>query len=374
MRVLVPLGTRPEIIKLSPVVRALVAAGFEVRTVATGQHYDAALTDAFFAELGVTPDRRWALVGDEGQRVGTILALAFREIEEFRPDLVLVLGDTYTVPLLALAARRHGVAVAHLEAGLRSFNDRSIEEANRRMVAAVAGLHLAPTALAARLLRAEGVAAERIHVVGNPIVDVLRAMGASTRPPAERDRILVTAHRPTNVDDPRRLARLVDVVGAIGREVGPVTFPLHPRTEARLKGCGLLETLRRSPVTLLAPVPYTQMLDILSRARLVVTDSGGLQEEASYLGVPAVVLRRSTPRWEGVVAGTSVLVGLDADLAVSQARALVRPEEQRRVAGVPCPYGDGGTARRVAELLGDPQIRRLLALTEPDFVGRPAPV
>jgi UDP-N-acetylglucosamine 2-epimerase (non-hydrolysing) len=373
MRVLVPLGTRPEIIKLSPVVAALVAAGFDVHTLATGQHYDASLTDTFFTALGVTPDQRWVLEGDEGQRVGTILTMAYREIGRVRPDVVLVLGDTYTVPLLALAARRHGVPVVHLEAGLRSFNDTSMEEVNRRMGAAAVALHLAPTELAGRLLRAEGVAPERIRVVGNPIIDVLRSLGMAGRPVPERAGVLVTAHRPTNVDDPARLARVVDLVCRVADEVGHAVFPVHPRTQARLESSGLLAVLERGGIELLPPVPYPRMLDLLCGARLVLTDSGGLQEEASFLGVPVVVLRRSTPRWEGVAAGTSVLVGLDAELAVQTARRLVSPEEQHRVAAVPCPYGDGATAPRVVDVLADPATAELLRLREPDFVGQRPP-
>jgi UDP-N-acetylglucosamine 2-epimerase (non-hydrolysing) len=373
MRVLVPLGTRPEIIKLAPVVAALTAHGFDVHTLATGQHYDASLTDTFFAALGITPDQRWVLDGDEGQRVGTILTLAYREIGRVRPDVVLVLGDTYTVPLLALAARRHGVPVVHLEAGLRSFNDTSMEEVNRRMGAAAVALHLAPTELAARMLAAEGVPAERVRVVGNPIVDVLASMGTVARPVPERAGVVVTAHRPTNVDDPARLARVVDVVCRVADEVGHAVFPVHPRTQARLEGYKLLGALDRAGIELLPPVPYPRMLDLLGQARLVLTDSGGLQEEASYLGVPVVVLRRSTPRWEGVAAGTSVLVGLDADLAAEAARRLVTPEEQRRVAATPCPYGDGRTAARVVDVLADPTTTGLLKLREPDFVGRRPP-
>ena len=153
MRVLVPLGTRPEIVKLAPVVRTLRARGFEVRTVATGQHYDPSLTDAFFEGLGLSPDDRWGLGGDEPQRVGGILENAYRELQAPRPDLVFLMGDTHTVPLFCLAARRFRVPVAHLEAGLRSFNETSLEEVNRKVAGALALLHFAPTELAATFLR-----------------------------------------------------------------------------------------------------------------------------------------------------------------------------------------------------------------------------
>jgi UDP-N-acetylglucosamine 2-epimerase (non-hydrolysing) len=367
MRLLVPLGTRPEIVKLAPVVQALAArpAVLEVRTVATGQHYDPALTDRFFDDLALTPDARWDVGGDEGQRVGQILTLAFREIADHRPDAVLVLGDTYTVPLFCLAARRHAVPVIHLEAGLRSHNELSVEETHRRLAAVAASLHLAPTELAARNLRAEAVPPERIRVVGNPVIDVLRTAGPPRRPPAERRGIVLTAHRPTNVDDPERLERLIDLAARLRAEIGPVTFPLHPRTRTRLAAVDGLRRLEACGVGLLPPLPYPAMLSAIAGAQVIVTDSGGLQEEASWFGVPVVVLRHSTPRWEGVEAGTSVLTGLDPGAALAAAAFFTTPDEQRRVAAEPCPYGDGHTAVRVAGLLAGAEVQDLLRLREP---------
>ena len=371
--VLVPLGTRPEIVKLAPVVAALTRHGFDVRTVATGQHYDPSLTDNFYRDLGLVPNDRWALAGDEADRVGQILSLAHRELAARRPDLVLLLGDTYTVPLFCLAARRRCVPVAHLEAGLRSMNPTSMEEVNRRVGAATASLHFAPTDMAARFLLEEGVEPERVRVVGNPVVDVLRSLDVRRRPAHQRLGVVVTAHRATNVDDPERLGLLVELVRRVAAEMGPVTFPMHPRTRARLEAAGAMKALERPDIVILPPVPYADMLDLLAGARVVLTDSGGLQEEASWLGVPVVVLRRSTPRWEGVAAGTSVLVGLDVDLAVASARRLASPDEQARVATVPCPYGDGHTAERVAAILADPATAALLRIEEPDFVAKPPP-
>jgi UDP-N-acetylglucosamine 2-epimerase (non-hydrolysing) len=376
MRILVAIGTRPEIIKLAPVVRALRGLpDTEVRAVATGQHYDPSLTDILEERMGLRPDATWRLEGDEAQRVGTMLTLAFEEVAAWRPTVVLVLGDTYTVPLFCLAARRHGVPVVHLEAGIRSFNARSMEEVNRRTAAALASLHLAPTPLAARFLADEGVAAERIRVVGNPVIDVLRETGVSGLPPQERAGVVVTAHRPTNVDDPVRLARLVDLLGTLAEHLAPVTFPMHPRTTARLEQAGALEALCAVPgLELLAPLPYQQMLELIARSSVVVTDSGGLQEEASWLGTPVVVLRSSTPRWEGVRAGTSVLTGLDVDRALEAALRFATPQEQARVHAASCPYGDGRTSQRVAAALVDPLLAPLLVLDEPDLRQSGVPV
>ena len=373
MKVLIPLGTRPEIVKLAPVVHACRAVGLEVRTVATGQHHDANLTDTFFDELDLHPDDRWTLTGTDTERLGALLTRAADEVARSRPDLVLVLGDTNTVPAFCLAARRARVPVAHLEAGMRSGNPTSMEEVNRKVAAACASLHLAPTDVAAAFLRAEGVPDERIRVVGNPVIDVLAARGVSRRPPSERAGVVVTAHRATNVDDPVRLAGLVEIVRGLAALAPPVVFPVHPRTAARLEATGLRAQLDIAGVELMEPLPYGAMLDALGRSLLVVTDSGGLQEEASWLGLPAVILRRSTPRWEGVRAGASVLVGMDVDHALAAAARLLDPVEQERVAAIPCPYGDGTTGPTVAGILADPATAFLLELAEPDFTDGSLP-
>jgi UDP-N-acetylglucosamine 2-epimerase (non-hydrolysing) len=207
--------------------------------------------------------------------------------------------------------------------------------------------------------------------MGNPVIDTLVARGVTARPVAERDGVLVTAHRPTNVDDPARLGRLVAVIRRLADEVGPVTFPVHPRTARRLEETGLAADLEHPGVTVTAPLDYDTLLATLASARLAVTDSGGIQEEAAYLGVPVVVLRASTPRWEGVEAGTTTLAGLaDDDVAARVHQAAIAhasPEGQARAAALPCPYGDGTTGVRVAEILCDERTDALLALTEPDF-------
>jgi UDP-N-acetylglucosamine 2-epimerase (non-hydrolysing) len=183
----------------------------------------------------------------------------------------------------------------------------------------------------------------------------------------------VTAHRATNVDDPVRLARLVTAIQCLAAWVGAVTFPVHPRTAARLSSAGLTEQLRRPGVTVTGPVEYDALLGLLGSARLVVTDSGGIQEEAAYLGVPVVVLRSSTPRWEGVEAGTTSLVSLADDAAAARVLAAaeqhIAPEGQRRAATLPCPYGDGTAGEQIAAVLADERTDDLLELTEPDFTG-----
>lgn len=373
MRITVPIGTRPEVIKLALVVRALRSAGHVVRCIATGQHTDPRMAGHLFEALDCPPDAVWELSGTEGERVGRLLELAFKELGEHRPDALLVLGDTYTAPLTAMAARRSGVGVIHLEAGLRSFNERSMEELNRRVMADLATLHLAPTEMAASFLAADGVTADRIRVVGNPVIDALVASGVARVPFEQRRGVLITAHRATNVDDPGRLAELVTLVRRLGVELGPVVFPVHPRTHARLEDAGLRALLASAEgIELRGPLPYEELLVCLAGSRLVVTDSGGLQEEASHFGVPAVVLRATTPRWESVESGAVRLTGLDAERALDAARALSSRDELRRIDGLPCPYGSGNTAEQVVAALADPAVQEILSPAEPDLAGPPA--
>lgn len=374
MKLLVPFGTRPEIVKLAPVVRALEAAAVGVRTVATGQHHEHRLTRVFYDELGFEPSAAWELAGDDAERTGRLLTLASRELEDDTPDAVLLLGDTNTVPAFCLAARHRGVPVVHVEAGLRSFNETSCEEVNRRVAAATASLHFAPTPLAAEFLAREGVDPARVHVVGNPVVDAVRLAGVPRRPAAERRGVLFTAHRATNVDDRGRLERIVELVVRLAENVAEVTFPLHHRTRHRLAAAELFPRLARPGVRLVEPLPYTELLRALARSTAVVTDSGGLQEEAAWLGVPAVVLRRSTPRWEAVTSGMSALVGLDVELALETVAHFSAAEEQRRVATLPCPFGDGHAAERIAAIICRPDTAALLRIAEPDLVGPPGAV
>ena len=264
--------------------------------------------------------------------------------------------------------------MVHVEAGLRSFNPLSLEESHRRVAAALASLHLAPTELAGRFLEADGVDPRRVIVVGNPVTDTLARFGPPRCPLRGRSGILFTAHRATNVDSDERLDAVAQTVLQLAATVGPVTFPVHPRTEARLCATGWRSVLESTDdVTLTGPLRYRSMLAAIAAANVVVTDSGGLQEEASWFGVPVVVLRQSTPRWEGVLPGTTVLTGLDPERAVDAARAFAAPSEQERVDAVACPYGDGHVGERIASCFDDPATRELLQLSEPDLrAGLPA--
>ncbi|MGH8939875.1 MAG: UDP-N-acetyl glucosamine 2-epimerase, partial [Actinomycetes bacterium] len=343
-----------------------------VRCVATGQHSDPRLAADVFAELGCAPDETWSLPRDEASRVGALLSSAYAEMARNPTDALVVLGETYTAPLMAMAARRAGVGVVHVEAGLRSFNERSMEETNRRLLASLATVHLAPTQLAASFLAAEGVDPARVRVVGNPVLDAVRMAGVERRALKDRAGVLVTAHRATNVDDPARLRVLVSVLSGLGERHGPVLFPIHPRTRDRLEANGWWDEVGSLPdVRLSEPLGHVDMLRALAASRLVVTDSGGVQEEASYLGVPVVVMRSTTPRWEGVESSAAVLTGLDRDRVLAAVRRLDRDEELVRVARLECPYGDGHAAAAVVAALAEPDIRALLAPREPELLTCP---
>lgn len=368
----VAVGTRPEVVKLAPVVAALREAGHAVRCLATGQHADPRLAGQLFAELGLPPDDVWLLEGSEGDRVGGLLAHAYRELATHRPDAVVVLGDTYTAPMVAMAARRAGIGVVHVEAGLRSFNELSMEETNRRMLATLATVHLAPTALARSFLLQEGVDPSRVRVVGNPVLDAVRLAGVGRVPLDRRSGVLVTAHRATNVDDPERLAVLVSVVRELARRHGAVLFPVHPRTRDRLVAAAWWAGLAEVPgVRLVEPLGYLDLLQALAASRLVVTDSGGVQEEASYLGVPVVVMRSTTPRWEGVENGAAVLSGLHQQRVLAAAARYDDPAELARVASLACPYGDGHAADRIVEALADSALLARLVPREPELLTAP---
>jgi UDP-N-acetylglucosamine 2-epimerase (non-hydrolysing) len=366
--VLVAAGTRPEVVKLAPVLAELERRDLSTQLVLTGQHHSESMMGSHLTQFSLRPTEQWELIGSEGQRVGQLLANAMDLLTWHRPSVVVVQGDTYTVPLMAMAARRHGIPVAHVEAGLRSGNGRSQEEMNRRMTAAIASVHYAPTETALDNLLGEGVPASDIAVVGNSICDVLRTSGVKRVPVAQRAGIVVTAHRATNVDDPERLARLIHIVTAL-TDCDRVTFPMHPRTRDRLEQAGLLDLLEASGAEIIEPVAHAEMIERIAQARLVVTDSGGLQEETSWFGVPVVVLRASTPRPEGVNAGQASLAGLDLDQVMTLADRFLSSEEQRRVAALTCPYGDGFTAGRIVDDLLDRHRRGVLVTTEPSMSG-----
>ena len=345
------IGNRPQFVKAAAVSRRLRNLSDEF-IVHSGQHYDDELSRIFFDELGVpAPDRQLDAGGGTNiAQTARILAGLEPILEELRPALVLVYGDTNTTLAGALAAAQAGVPTGHVEAGMRSFDRSMPEELNRVLTDHASDLLLCSTQTAMANLEREHVAGEA-HLVGDVMADVSLTFRDIAE---ERSRILearglkpgeyfvVTAHRSGNVDDPERLAKLVELVEALPRTA---VFPVHFRTEARLEAANLFERLERAEhVELTPPLGYLDFLELARNARAVLTDSGGVQKEAYLLGVPCVTLRDTTEWVETVESGWNVLVDLDRDAAlaaVERAPPAERPEL----------YGGGHAAGRVCEVL-----------------------
>ncbi|HEU5143131.1 MAG TPA: UDP-N-acetylglucosamine 2-epimerase (non-hydrolyzing) [Solirubrobacterales bacterium] len=360
MKVLTVVGNRPQFVKAAAVSPLLRRHATEV-LVHTGQHYDRELSAVFFEELELPPPERQLAVGSGSHAVqtGTTLIDLEQVVAEERPDAVLVYGDTNATVAGALVAAKAALPLAHVEAGMRSFNRAMPEEVNRLVVDRVAGLHLCPTEAAVANLRAIGLG-EGARLVGDPMADVALRVG----PLAEQrsqvlerlgltrgDYLLATAHRAGNVDELRRLARLATLLRRAAVERGPLVFVVHPRTEARLRAADLLSELRACPdLRLCQPLGYLDFTCLVRGARAVLTDSGGLQKEAYLAGAPCLTLREETEWVETVESGWNRLVGLDPAHTLDELATL----ESRRQHERPDPalYGSGEAGQRcVRELL-----------------------
>ncbi|MDB4931025.1 MAG: UDP-N-acetylglucosamine 2-epimerase [Myxococcaceae bacterium] len=357
-------GARPNFMKVAPMLRAMTAAAppFARVLVHTGQHYDAAMSDVFFRELGMpAPDVHLnAGSGSHGAQTARVLA----SFEEYllgcadRPRGVVVVGDVNSTMACALAAVKLGVPVAHVEAGLRSFDRAMPEEINRLVTDAICDLLLTSERAGDANLAREGIPAGRVRFVGNVMIDTLvhqlpaaRALGVpAAMGLGPQGYALVTLHRPSNVDDPARLAELVGLLERVAARRA-VVFPAHPRTRERLERFGLLDRLRaNAAVHLREPLGYRENLGLMADAALVLTDSGGIQEETTALGVPCLTLRSNTERPATVTEGTNTLVGDDLEAAWAE---VVTVLEGRYKRGATVEGWDGHAAERVAQVLLD---------------------
>jgi UDP-N-acetylglucosamine 2-epimerase (non-hydrolysing) len=363
MRALVVAGARPNFMKVAPILRALKAAGHEGVLVHTGQHYDARMSDAFFRDLELPePDYHLGVgSGTHAQQTARVMEAFEPVLEEVRPDWLVVVGDVNSTLACALVASKHGedlgCRTAHVEAGLRSNDWRMPEEVNRVLTDRLSDLLLTPSRDALPNLRAEGIPEERIHFVGNVMIDTLFHQLPSAREVDEPGRlelerggyVVSTLHRPSNVDDPERLRVLLTALSRLSLRL-PVVLPLHPRTVKNVEAFGLSELLR--PLRVLEPLGYREMLSLTDGAALVMTDSGGLQEETTALGVPCVTLREQTERPITITEGTNQLVSWPPSVESVLTAADEALASPRLAPGEKHPEGwDGHAAERIVTLL-----------------------
>ena len=358
MRILNIVGARPNLVKIAPLLREMRRhPEIEAILVHTGQHYDEKLSDVFFRQMGIPePDVNLEVgSGSHAWQTAEILRKIEPVLIERKPDCVLVVGDVNSTVAASLAAAKLGIPVVHVEAGLRSFDRTMPEEINRIVTDALSDFLFVTEEDAIENLIREGKRREQIHFVGNVMIDALKQF----LPIAQKSKIadelglanlndqpyaLLTLHRPSNVDSAETLAGLLEAIAEIGREI-PVIFPVHPRTQERLHSARP-DSLNR--IRFVAPLGYLDFLCLMSRARLVLTDSGGIQEETTALGVPCLTLRENTERPVTVTEGTNELVGQDPAKIVQAARAILNGQTKK---GRVPRYWDGHASERIIEIL-----------------------
>ncbi|MGA9141996.1 MAG: UDP-N-acetylglucosamine 2-epimerase (non-hydrolyzing) [Methanocella sp.] len=346
------LGTRPEIIKLSPIIRECERRGLDYFIAHTGQHYSYEMDRIFFEELKLPAPGHHLDVGSgsHGGQTGKMLAGIEDILVREAPDLIYVQGDTNTVLAGALAASKLHVRIGHVEAGLRSFDRAMPEEINRVIADHIADLLFAPTDATRELLLKEGIPGDRIFVAGNTIVDaVLQNRTLANKKTlgqlgvTAKSYMLSTLHRQENVDDKHRLSEIFRGLGLASGEYGmPVILPVHPRTRKMIDTFGI-----RIPegVRLIEPIGFLEFLEAESNAKLVLTDSGGVQEECCILGVPCVTLRENTERPETVYAGANVIAGYRSEAILASARKMLSAGGKWQN-----PFGDGTAGRRIIDI------------------------
>jgi UDP-N-acetylglucosamine 2-epimerase (non-hydrolysing) len=367
-KILSVVGARPNFMKIAPIVAEIrKVPSFQHRLVHSGQHYDALLSRNFFTDLGLPePDVNLQVgSGSHAAQTAEVMKRLEPVLLDFRPDLVLVVGDVNSTLAGAITAAKLGIAVAHVEAGLRSFDRTMPEEINRKLVDAISDLLFVSERSGVENLKVEGVSNDRIFLVGNVMIDtllqhrpvaaqspILGQLGLRTKGPDTRPYVVLTLHRPANVDRKETLQEILEAVAEIAREM-PVLFPVHPRTRKNIADFGLEPLLvQNGSVQLgirpLEPLGYIDFLALNNSARLVLTDSGGIQEETTALGVPCLTLRENTERPATVECGSNQIVGTDGARILAAARLAMNGTA--RSSQVP-PLWDGHAAARIVEVL-----------------------
>ncbi|MEM9354926.1 MAG: UDP-N-acetylglucosamine 2-epimerase (non-hydrolyzing) [Pseudomonadota bacterium] len=358
-RLMIVAGARPNFMKVAPIMKALEKRSnlFDVTFVHTGQHYDDRMSTIFFAELGLpAPDIALGIgSGSHAEQTGKTLIGLEAAIIDHRPDLVIVVGDVNATLAATLAAKKLKFPVAHVEAGLRSHDLTMPEEINRVLTDRISDIHFTTDHFADSNLKREGISEKSVHRIGNVMIDTLLAYRDRAARSDILDRLgvvprgyaIATLHRESNVDGPDILLRLLSVFVHLSKTI-PIVMPLHPRTQKKLDGFDLSELLQSSQVTILEPLGYFDFVKLMDSSCFVMTDSGGVQEETTVLGVPCLTLRKTTERPMTCEFGTNTLVGLDPATILNSALPFASDQVRRR--SLP-PLWDGHSAERLASVL-----------------------
>lgn len=365
LKVMIVMGARPQFIKSAPVIHEFLRRHkVDLQLIHSGQHYDYELSQVFFEEMRLPPPLLDLKVGSGSHAIQTGKAMVRIErcIQRTKPDLALVPGDTNTTLAAALSAAKLGTPIGHIEAGARSYDMTMPEEINRRLTDHVSSMLFAPTRTTVHNLYAEGIPRKRVHLVGDTMVDALltalpaasklRKKALSGLDVHEGEYIVVTAHRPGNVDIPRRLNSIVGALVEASKRI-KILFPAHPRIYKRLKSSNLMGKLRRSKnVVVTRPIGYLELVALLDTAAAVLTDSGGIQKEAFLLGVPCATMRRETEWPETVEAGANVMVDADKrKISAAILRAIEKPRPRRKPIYARNPFGDGRASIRIVDTI-----------------------
>ena len=383
MKIATILGTRPEIIKMAPIIDEISKRDIEQLVIHTGQHYDEEMSDNFFKDLEIpTPDYNIHVgSGTHGKQTGLMMKGIEEVLLEEKPDIVLVQGDTNAVLAGALVASKLHIAIGHVEAGLRSFDMTMPEELNRRVADVATTMYFIPTEQSAINLLAEGFSHKNLFITGNTVVDAcFRHLEIAEKRGFEDeslaaldidslDNILtLTMHRAENVDVKERVVNIIDALKELSDM--NIIFPIHPRTKNTLENFGLFDELNNlSHVHIIKPLGYLDFLLLTSKSTLILTDSGGLQEEAITLNVPALTLRYNTERPETVTAGGNILVGSDKDTILENARKVLSDKEfADKMKNAINPYGQGDSAKLTVDAIEDYYNRGLLNIEAPEDI------
>lgn len=383
MKIATILGTRPEIIKMAPIIDEISKRSIPQIVLHTGQHYDKEMSDNFFRDLEIpTPDYNINVgSGTHGKQTGLMMEGIEKVILQEKPDIVLVQGDTNAVLAGALVAAKLHIAVGHVEAGLRSFDLTMPEEINRRAADVCSQMYFIPTEESAINLLAEGYSRKNLIITGNTVVDacfrhleIAKKKGFEEKALADLDIenmdniITLTMHRAENVDDEKRVTSIVEALKEL--DDMNIIFPIHPRTKNTLKNFGLFDELNDlEHIHIIKPIGYLDFLQLTSLSSLILTDSGGLQEEAITLDVPALTLRYNTERPETVTAGGNILVGADKKAILENVDKIISDKEFcEKMKNAKNPYGDGDAAIKTVDAIEEYYNDGLLNITAPEDI------